>query len=918
MRLTLRTLLAYLDDILEPAQAREIGQKIEESSLATSLVGRIREVMRRRRLTAPHVSGSVDLDGNIIAEYLDNTLPPEGVENVEKVCLESDIHLAEVAACHQILTLVLGEPVEITPESRERMYGLAAAVRKTAETYPTILAAAPSVTPAAGSIPPATPSAAAAPVAVLPAADRPRNSLPPGVLLQVHVESGPHKGETFQLGQPGSLTVGRGSANRIRLNRDSHFSRFHCRLEATATECHLIDLGSRNGTFVNGVRAKKEVAVHDGDIVSGGKTKLQVAFAGQAAVAAAKPVAPVAAPEPVAATSAASVAAAASIPVTPAVRPAAISIPTPDNPSGWSNATPAAGGQPSFHESIPDYLKPRPIWKQLLPYAAVVVLLGIWLFLVAREFPMFANRPADSGLPVVALNEPATGDDHPAKPVENTEPATRPAVKDDRVALTEARPPREKPLNIDAAPPQEEPDEEFDPASVAPPAEQPDEEVMPEQPVRPARSVAAVPAAVSPEKGAAAVKPNPAPAPAVPAAAGPAVQYTSNEGELLRYDVAAQGWFVMPRRAMVQPGDKIAVPEPFEATCVYSAERDSFQLLSGTIATVLGPTAAAPVGLDIRRGRVLLRGRPADNGDADVGPTMAVSIRGDLWRLELLQPESLCGVEVEVPPPTRFEQEFVPQYYKAHVYVMAGSVRLADSAGNVQAIEAPARLELAHEPIAAPPAADGAEVSLPDWLHEKKPSFGASNYSKVFAKEFDLEERVSVSLVNSVQDRRPEMARLGVSCLGLIEDYDGMLQALGRNEHEEARLQAIAGLRNWINLEPDNREKVKESIAKHFHTEEADAIYHLLWGYEEKDGKDPKVSARLINWMGHDSLAVRELAFFYVQKLTGGRRLEYRPNNSPQQRKSAINSWLRHLEKEKALVPANPARSASARSATFR
>jgi len=126
MRLTLRTILAYMDDVLEPTQAREIGEKIAEGREASTLVSRIRDVIRRRRIGAPELAGpGSGPDPNLVADYLENLLTPNQVVELERLCQSSDVHLAEVACCHKVLTMVLGQQIDVSDEIRERMYTLA-------------------------------------------------------------------------------------------------------------------------------------------------------------------------------------------------------------------------------------------------------------------------------------------------------------------------------------------------------------------------------------------------------------------------------------------------------------------------------------------------------------------------------------------------------------------------------------------------------------------------------------------------------------------------------------------------------------------------------------------------------------------------------------------------------------------------
>jgi predicted component of type VI protein secretion system len=87
--------------------------------------------------------------------------------------------------------------------------------------------------------------------------------------FQFVMRSGPTPGRTFPL-EGDQLTIGRESSNALAIN-DAEISRKHSRLTFQGGKYVLEDLGSTNGTFVNGQRLAGPVVLKPGDVVSLGE-----------------------------------------------------------------------------------------------------------------------------------------------------------------------------------------------------------------------------------------------------------------------------------------------------------------------------------------------------------------------------------------------------------------------------------------------------------------------------------------------------------------------------------------------------------------------------------------------------------------------------------------------------------------------
>ncbi len=93
----------------------------------------------------------------------------------------------------------------------------------------------------------------------------------------IRVTSGPHSGQEYLIDRRQTFMVGRSSRVHFPMTGDMLLSREHFRIENQPPLCHLMDLGSTNGTKVNGLRVER-VQLREGDVITAGDSCVRHPF----------------------------------------------------------------------------------------------------------------------------------------------------------------------------------------------------------------------------------------------------------------------------------------------------------------------------------------------------------------------------------------------------------------------------------------------------------------------------------------------------------------------------------------------------------------------------------------------------------------------------------------------------------------
>jgi hypothetical protein len=311
------------------------------------------------------------------------------------------------------------------------------------------------------------------------------------------------------------------------------------------------------------------------------------------------------------------------------------------------------------------------------------------------------------------------------------------------------------------------------------------------------------------------------------------------------------------------------------------------------------------------RGRVDLVNRKKE-GAARVG----VWVRDAQWELTLAEPGTRIALELygRWPRGTPFIKEPGPKDAPTAdliFLVVSGEVSLKHGSREHLLTAPPGLAMIEWDSVTGQDEAPQRLEKLPPWATAvDKDSPTAKAKREVLER---LRQRLMAKPIGEVLDEllnsdQEAERRLAVNAMGALDDLERLGKALREAKHPDVWQNGVLAFRHWIGRGPGQDQLLYKTLVevRHYSPVHAETVLQLLHSFSDADLARPETYQTLIDYLDHDQLGIRGLAYWHLVRLVpAGKELGYDPLGPKDAREAAIQKWRKLVPPGK--VPSRPA-----------
>jgi hypothetical protein len=312
-----------------------------------------------------------------------------------------------------------------------------------------------------------------------------------------------------------------------------------------------------------------------------------------------------------------------------------------------------------------------------------------------------------------------------------------------------------------------------------------------------------------------------------------------------------------------------------------------------------------PVDLDV----ILDRGRMDLVNQKAKGPAhVRVQVRKDMFDLTLAAPGARVALELygRWPRGVPFSKNADPKHVPTATLL-------------ILALDGEALLKHEHHELAlkAPPGPALVEwdsvtgmdetphrlEKLPPWARargEDTPEGKLRHAALLRFRQAVATQPVDTVLDEYLNSNSPVERGLAVTALAALDKLSHLGQALRETKHPDVWENGVEALRQWIGRCPGQDQLLYKRLIEvaHYKPIQAETIMQLLHSFGDSDLAEPETYQTLIDYLDHDTLAIRGLAYWHLSRLVPeGKKFGYNPADPKEKREAAIQKWRQLIPK---------------------